>query len=67
MVDDCSEVLTGIGRYIVQEEKRMVLDVPDLTGFKAGLRIGSSRLVEAVRRVLHAEGEVTGCFRGVCV
>ena len=51
----------------MQEEKKMVLDVPDLTGFKVGLRIDSSRLVEAVRRVLHSEGEVTGCFRRVCV
>ena len=66
-VDNSLEVLIGVGRYIVQEEKKMVLDVPDLTGFKVGVRIDSSRLVEAVRCVLHSKGEVTGCFRCVCV
>ena len=47
-VDNSLEVLIGVGRYIVQEEKKMVLDVP-------------------VRCVLHSKGEVTGCFRCVCV
>lgn len=34
MVNGRLKRLTGVGRYIVQEEKKMVLDVPDLTGFK---------------------------------
>lgn len=59
MVDGPPGGLIGVGRYIVQEEKKMVLDVPDLTGFKVCLWIDSPCLVEAIRRVLHSEGEVT--------
>ena len=36
MVKPYTFTIIVVGRYIVQNEKTMVLDVPDLTGFKVG-------------------------------
>lgn len=52
-----------VGGYYVQKEKKMVLDVPDLTGFKVALSASLLCVAQALCCVLDSFGEVLFLFQ----
>ena len=58
MVNPFRFILTVVGRYIVQKEKTMVLDVPDLTGFKVDLILPPLCVVKAICCPFNSQGEI---------
>ena len=51
-------IVTVVGRYIVQNEKTMVLDVPDLTGFKVDFILPLLCVAKAICCPFNSQGEI---------
>ena len=58
MVKPYTFTIIVVGRYIVQNEKTMVLDVPDLTGFKVDLILPPLCVVKAICCPFNSQGEI---------